>query len=309
MDILVVDPVGSIGSDAEGAFRPKGWHSTIAKDRGPAFATALDAVPDAIVVHGDGRAGETTHLCQRLKHNPLTAGIPIVLVEDAAPPAWLLAGMPADAFTHAPFDPSELIHHIESLAPQPTITGTGSLDDLTNCPRRRSILAEMDRRLLTRELFGAGLLTVREAEVYRQDFGRSALDQFVVLVSVVLRRHAASGTPVSIGYLDDGVFLVLGAPSTVHHLIAQTIRDFEALIPAYYEMDTLFGSQGGPQTTGPLTWVSLQGGVCLVEPGRYDNVLQVGFVLAETLTGGHDALRDATTKPAPSEPLAQLVAD
>lgn len=308
MDILVVDPNGAIAPGAEGAFKPKGWKSMVARDRGPAFAAALDAVPDAIVVHGDGRAGATTHLCQRLKHNPLTAGIPVVLVEDAAPPAWLLAGMPADAFTHAPFEPSELVHHIESLAPQPTTTGTGSLDDLTNCPRRRSILAEMDRRLLTRELFGAGLLTVREAEVYRQDFGRTALDQFVVLVSVVLRRHAASGTPVSIGYLDDGVFLVLGAPSTVHHLIAQTIRDFEALIPAYYEMDTLFGDQGH-QATGLLTWVSLQGGVCLIEPGRYDNVLQIGFVLAETLSGGHDALRDATTKPTVDIEPARLVAD
>ena len=308
MDILVVDPNGMVAPGAEAVFKPKGWKSTVAKDRGPAFAAALDAVPDAIVIHGDGRRGETTHLCQRLKHNPLTAGIPVVLVEDAAPPAWLLAGMPADAFTHAPFEPSELVHHIELLAPQPATTGTASLDDLTNCPRRRSILAEMDRRLLTRELFGAGLLSLREAEVYRQDFGRHALDQFVVLVSVVLRRHAASGTPVSIGYLDDGAFLILGAPSTVHHLVAQTIRDFEALAPAYYEMDTLFG-ETGHAASGPPTWVSLQGAVCLVEPGRYDNVLQVGFVLAETLASGQEALRQATTRPAATEDTPRPVAD
>ena len=91
MDILVVDPDEAIAPDAEGAFKPKGWRSTAAKDRGPAFAAAfaaaLDAVPDAIVIHSDGRAGETTHLCQRLKQNPLTAGIPVVLVEEAAPPA------------------------------------------------------------------------------------------------------------------------------------------------------------------------------------------------------------------------------
>ncbi len=304
MDILVVDPDGAIAPLAGPAFQARGWSSVVAADRRRAFASTLDRVPDAVVVHGDGRAGETTHLCQRFKQNPLTAGVPIVIVEEDTPPAWQLAGVPADAFTQTPFEPSELLHHLDVLVPHPG--ATGDLDDLTNCPRRRSILVEMRRRLLARELFAAGLLTLREADVYRQDVGRSGMDQFVVLVSVILRRHAASGTPVSIGYLDEGSFLVLGAPSTVHHLVAQSIRDFEALVPAFYEMDALFGEQD--QQTGPLTWVSLEGAVSLVEPGRFDNVLQIGAVLAETVACGQEAARPAPVAAPVPEPFA-LVAD
>jgi len=59
-------------------------------------------VPDAVLLHGDGRAGETTHLCQRFKQNRFISGIPVVLVEDSPPPAWVVAAMPADAFTFPP---------------------------------------------------------------------------------------------------------------------------------------------------------------------------------------------------------------
>ncbi len=215
MDILVIDPSGVIAPTAEPVFRGRGWRNTVVTDRTRAFEATLDRMPDAVVIYGDGRAGETTHLCQRFKQNPLTRGVPVVLVEDGAPPAWLLAGMPADAFTQAPFEPSELVHHLEVLVPP--IIQTGDLDDLTNTPRRRTILDDLNRRLVARELFAGGLLSLREADAYRQDFGRAGIDQFVVLVSVVLRRHAAHGTPVSIGYLADGTFLVLGAPSTVHN--------------------------------------------------------------------------------------------
>jgi hypothetical protein len=71
-------------------------------------------------------------------------------------------------------------------------------------------------------------------------------------------------------------------------------------------MDALFGEQD-PQA-GPLTWVSLEGGVSLVEPGRFDNVLQIGAVLAETVAAGQEAAHPpALAAPVPA-PYA-LVAD
>ena len=303
MEILVVDPAGTVAPVAETAFRERGWRTTVRTDRARAFSESHKAIPDAVVVLGDGRAGETTHFCQRFKQNPLTAGVPIVLVESGSPPAWLLAGMPADAFTQAPFDASELLHHLDMLLPP---VGTGGFDDLTNCARRQSLVEELDRRLLARELFAAGLLSLLEAESYRQDFGRVGMDQFAVLVSVILRRHAGQSTPISIGYLDEGTFVVLGAPSAVHHVVAQTIRDFEALVPAYYEMDTLFGEQDAQ--SGPMSWVNLEGAVCLIEPGRFDNALQVGHTLATTLESGHDAVRPTVAAPAEREQVA-MVAD
>jgi hypothetical protein len=40
----------------------------------------------------------------------------------------------------------------------------------------------------------------------------------------------------------------------------------------------------------------LHGCVCLVEPERFDNLLQIGVVLADTLTMGHEALVVSTAR-------------
>jgi hypothetical protein len=180
-----------------------------------------------------------------------------------------------------------MLHHVEALLP--VASGSGTLDDLTNFPRRRSAIDDVARRLLSREMFGVGVLSLREADAYRQDYGRTGLDQFVVLVSVLLRRHATGANPVSIGYLEEGTFLVIGSSATVHEIVAQTTRDFDALVPAYYEMDTLFGRDEDHEV-GPTTWIGLQGSVVLVEPERFENTMQIGFTLSDTMASGLEAV-------------------
>lgn len=304
MNILIVDSTSTVVPAAEAVFRAKGWRPTVVRDLGRALTEVLRDVPDAIVVHGDGPNGSAAHLCQQFKQNGLTSGVPLILVEDAPPPAWLLAGMPADAVVQAPWEPIELVHQMEMLAPNPG--GSGLLDDLTNFPRRRSILDEISRRMVARELFAVGLLALRETDAYRQDYGRMGLDQFVVLVSVLLRRHNTASSPISIGYLDEGSFVIVGAPSTVHQIVAQTVRDFDGLVPAYYEMDTLFGPAEDHEV-GPPTWIGLHGAVWLIEPEKFDNILQVGFLLADTLATSHDALVQAGSTPEPA--TGNLAAD
>jgi hypothetical protein len=304
MNILIVDPENAVAPKAEPLLRQRNWTTLTTPERGKALALAAQDTPDVILIHGDGTAGEAAHLCQRFKSNALTSGIPLILVEDTPPPAWLLAGMPADAVTQAPWDPEELLHLLETLLPVPS--GSGSLDDLTNFPRRRSILDDIARRMLAREMFGIGVLSLREADAYRQDYGRTGLDQFVVLVSVLLRRHAAGSNPVSIGYLEEGAFLVVGSSATVHEIVASTSRDFDSLVPAYYEMDALFGT-ADDHDMGPATWIGMHGCVCLVEPERFDNLLQVGVVLADTLTVGYEALAISSARA--EETVAGLAAD
>lgn len=290
MNILVVDPRSQIGPKIEPTFRARNWQCTITREMSRVLSVVSNEMPDAVIIHGDGTQGEAAHLCQRFKQNVLTAGMPLILVEDATPPAWLLAGMPADAVLQSPWDMAEMLHHVEALLP--VASGSGTLDDLTNFPRRRSAIDDVSRRLLSRDLFGVGVLSLREADAYRQDYGRTGLDQFVVLVSVLLRRHASGSNPVSIGYLEEGTFLVVGSSATVHEIVAQTTRDFDALVPAYYEMDTLFGRDEGHEV-GPTTWIGLQGAVALVEPDRFDNSMQIGFTLSDTMTTGLEAVHFA----------------
>jgi DNA-binding response OmpR family regulator len=302
MNVLIVDQVGTVHKVLAPALTERKRRVDHARHVYEINDLIMDHPPDLIVVHGDGPHGEAAHLCQRFKNNVLTSGIPIVLVEDAPPPAWMLAGLPADAILQAPWETDEFFHHVEVLLPSHTTTR--SLDDLTNFPRRASMIDEMQRRMLAREMFGVGVLNLREADAYRQDFGRSGLDQFVVLVSVLLRRHAAASTPISVGHLDNGDFLVIGPNSAVQDVIAQTTYEFDALVPAYYEMDTLFGADDSHHA-GPSTWIALQGALCLVEPDGFENIWQIGYKLSDTLATGSEAIQTFAVDGAPgtSSPL------
>ncbi|HQY30901.1 MAG TPA: hypothetical protein PK691_06430 [Thermomicrobiales bacterium] len=303
MQLLIIDATTSVENVLAPECKQRTWDFVRVSNASEVHAAITDSAPDVIVVHGDGAGGEAAHTCQRLKQNVLTAGIPIILFEDSAPPAWMLAGLPADAILQAPWDVEEFFHQAGILMPPQE--GTATLDDLTNFPRRTSVIDDMQRRVVGRELFGVGILNLREADAYRQDFGRSGLDQFVVLVSVLLRRHAAGSVPISVGHLDDGNFLVLGPSTTVQEVIAQTTYEFDSLVPAYYEMDTLFGADDA-HDVGPATWIALQGGVCVVEPGGYENIWQIGCNLADTIASGAEALH-MVSMDAISEDTASLM--
>ena len=298
MQLLIVDATPSIEAVLGPVCAERNWSIHRVATTSEINAAMVDVAPDVILVHGDGAGGEAAHICQRLKQNVLTAGIPILLFEDAPPPAWMLAGLPADAILQAPWDIEEFTHQADVLLPSQE--GTKTLDDLTNFPRREGIIDEMQRRIVSRELFGVGILNLREADAYRQDFGRSGLDQFVVLVSVLLRRHAAGSVPISVGHLDDGNFIVLGPSTTIQEVVAQTTYEFDSLVPAYYEMDTLFGADDA-HDVGPSTWIALQGAVCLVEPDGFENIWQIGCKLADTLTQGAEALQLASAEPVADE--------
>lgn len=291
MNVLVVDPSAVVGSALRAVLDERGWTMSEVRELAQVVGAFVGNAPDLIVVHADGRPGEAAHTCQWFKQNALAVCVPILLVGETPPSAWQLAGLPVDATLATRWDCDELLHRIELL--RFGQQGTGLLDDLTNLPRRRSMVDDLARRMAARELFGAGILTLRDAGASRQDGGRHGVDQLVVLVGVLLRRHATSSSPVSIGLLDDASFLVIGPISTVHDVIAQTTYDFGALAPAYYETDAFPGAEvdGG---VDPSPRVSLHGAVCLVEPDRYDNPLQVGARLADILADGLEAIESVT---------------
>src|SRR4051794_24441796 len=97
MNILVIDPKSLIGAKVPPVLRGRDWRCFTTQDAEREIADVTNDAPDAVIIHGDGTRGAAAHLCQRFKQNLFTAGMPLIVIEDATPPAWVLAGMPADA--------------------------------------------------------------------------------------------------------------------------------------------------------------------------------------------------------------------
>jgi DNA-binding response OmpR family regulator len=287
MHVYVIDPKYVMARISETACRGQGWRTTVIQDYASALSQIVVDVPDAIVVQGDGVTGAAAHLCQRIKSNAFTAGIPIVHIEEAVPTPWLVTGVPADAVLQMPWDPDELIGQIEMIVPMNA--GTDEFDDLTSFSRRRNMMGELTRLMMAQDTFTIGHLSLRQFDSYRQEYGRMGLDQLVVLAGSLLKRHDSGPEPVRFGYLDEGSFVVVGSNERVEETVSNTVRDFELLIPSFYDNSGMFGEETG-QADGPTTWVGIHGGLFLAEPGKFDNLLQIGYALTDLLDRGEDPL-------------------
>jgi DNA-binding response OmpR family regulator len=287
MHVYVIDPKYVMARISETACRGQGWRTTVIQDYASALSQLVVDVPDAIVVQGDGVTGAAAHLCQRIKSNAFTAGIPIVHIEEAVPTPWLVTGVPADAVLQMPWDPDELIQQIEMIVPMNA--GTDEFDDLTSFSRRRKMMSELTRLMMAQENFAIGHLTLRQLDSYRQEYGRMGLDQLVLLAGSLLRRYDSGSDPINFSYLDEGCFVVVGSVEQIEESISNTVRDFERLIPSFYDDAGMFGEETA-QVDGPSTWVGVHGGLFSAESGKYDNLLQIGYALADLLDRGADAL-------------------
>jgi hypothetical protein len=288
MHVYIIDPKYVMARISETACRGQGWRTTVIQDYASALSQIVLDVPDAIVVQGDGVTGAAAHLCQRIKNNAFTAGIPIVHIEEALPAPWLVTGVPADAVLQMPWDPDELIQQIEMIVPM--TAGTDGVDDLTGFPRRRAAMGDFNRFLMEQKQFAVGHVTLRQFDSYRQEYGRMGMDQLVVLAAALLRRHEAGPNPIKFGYFDEGGFVVVGSAPAVEEVISIMVRDFEVLIPSFYDNSGMFGEET-VIADGPSTWVGVQGGQISVEPGKFDNLLQIGYALTDLLDRGADALQ------------------
>ncbi|MFL5760729.1 MAG: hypothetical protein ACJ789_13460 [Thermomicrobiales bacterium] len=292
MHIFIIDPKYVMARISESVFRGHGWRSTVIQDYAAAIGQIMRDVPNAIVIQGDGVSGGAAHLCQRLKGNALTAGIPIVHIEEAIPTPWMVTGVPADAVLQMPWDPDELIQQIDMIVPMNS--KDDELDDLTNLPRRRAVMGDLAKRIRAKESFTIAHLSFRLLDAYRQDYGRMGADQFAVIVSLLLRRHDAGSAPASFAYLDDGSFIVIGDESQVTGIVSNAARDFEVLVPTFYDTSAMFGAETD-QADGPLTWVGLHAAVLQVGAGAYDNFLQIGYALSDLIEEGERAMFQRAT--------------
>jgi hypothetical protein len=287
MHVYVIDPKYVMARISETACRGQGWRTTVIQDYASSLSQIVVDVPDAIVVQGDGITGAAAHLCQRIKSNAFTAGIPIVHIEEAVPTPWLVTGVPADAVLQMPWDPDELIQQIEMIVPMNA--GTDEFDDLTSFSRRRKAMSEITRLMMEQENFAIGLLSLRQLDSYRQEYGRMGLDQLVVLAGSLLRRSDIGSDSTTFGYLDEGCFVVVGTSGPVEETISNAVRDFELLIPSFYDTSGMFGDETA-QADGPTTWAGIHGALFSAEPGKFDNLLQIGYALVDLLDRGADML-------------------
>jgi CheY-like chemotaxis protein len=115
--VLVVDDDPVIQKLLQVNFEMEGYSVITASDGEEGLARAQSERPDAIVLDVMMPKMDGLEVARRLKGDPDTQGIPIVLLSAKAQQTDIQAGSAtgADEYLTKPFDPLELLQRVESL--------------------------------------------------------------------------------------------------------------------------------------------------------------------------------------------------
>src|SRR6185436_9897516 len=115
--VLVVDDDPDMAALLAATVQAEGMHAEVVSDGRAAIASVIDAPPDLVLLDVVLPGASGFEICRRLKTDPLTALIPVVLVTALEDRNSRLQGIEAgaDDFLSKPVRPEELVARMKTL--------------------------------------------------------------------------------------------------------------------------------------------------------------------------------------------------
>ena len=182
---------------------------------------------------------EDPQFLRKIKNDNIYGHLPVLaLVEQGRLDAgidWF--DFPVDDYVVKPYASSELLSRV-NLALVRTQRDLGA-NPLTGLPGNLSIMREADKRIAQGQAFAMAYLDVDHFKAFNDAYGFSRGDEVLRMTARVLVNSimASLEKDCAVGHIggDDFVFL---APSHAVKGICETIiRDFDAIVPAFYDQD------------------------------------------------------------------------
>lgn len=237
-------------------------------------------------------------VCQRLRQDPGTCLIPIIMVTSLTAIKDRLTGfkLGADEYISKPFEPIELLARVERLIER-TRQNIAS-NPLTGLPGGLALEEEVKRRLSAEETFSVGLVDANGFAAFNEDMGFERGDGVLRLLGTIIRSAV-----VELGNRNDAVahfggddFGLLSTPARAEVVGARILENAEALLPMQYdeasrEKGHRVGKDGKPQ---PFLSISI--GFVDVAPKSHKHPAQVMDAARKALAeakkrGGHQIVR------------------
>jgi diguanylate cyclase (GGDEF)-like protein len=254
------------------------YHVITANNGEDALVRARADRPDIILldvllpkVHG-------FEVCQRLRQDPATCLIPIIMVTSLTAIKDRLTGIKlgADEYVSKPFEPVELLARVERLI----VRSRQSLaaNPLTGLPGTVVLEQEIRRRLEDGESFSVALTDLNGFGTYNDLYGFERGDGVLRVLGAIVRSAL-----VELGnrndaamHLDADDFAYVSTPARAEVVAARILENVESLMPMQYdEASREKGYMESKDGSGRVPFLSLGMGVVNVSPGLYQHFAQV----------------------------------
>jgi len=279
--LLLVEDDPELGEFMRFLFEQEKYEVVTATDGEAALEKAHAARPDIIVldvllpkVHG-------YEVCDRLRQDPTTCLIPIIMVTSLTAIKDRVTGIKlgADEYVSKPFEPVELLARVERLVQR--ARQNLAANPLTGLAGSAAFEAEMKARLTAGDAFTVALADINALASYNNTYGFEKGDGVIRLVGTILRSAVSELGNRSdlVAHLGADEFAFVSTPSRSEVIGVKVLENMESLIPLHYDEAVRrkgsYPAKDGAGGAADRPLLSLALGLVDVVPNLYQHHAQI----------------------------------
>jgi diguanylate cyclase (GGDEF)-like protein len=237
--VLVVDDDVDIARFIEINLRLEGFDVRVAHD-GEAAEQAIDGeTPDLVLLDVMMPKVDGVELCRRLRANPATANLPVIMLTAKSLSADKVVGLTAgaDDYIIKPFDTLELVARVRSTLRRNA--EMRAVSPLTGLPGNHAIEDQIAEWVASGRDVGVCYADLDHFKAFNDRYGFLRGDEVITLLATALRRAALEvGEPQPfIGHVGGDDFVAVTTPEQAEPLSRRVIDIFDAAAPRLYDPD------------------------------------------------------------------------
>jgi diguanylate cyclase (GGDEF)-like protein len=235
--ILVVDDDQDIASFVEFNLKLEGYEVIRARDGQDALEVMENRRPDLAVVDWMMPRMDGVELTRRLRAEPLTSALPVIMLTAKSMTVDKVVGLTAgvDDYLVKPFDTAELIARVSSTLRRNK--EFREVSPLTGLPGNARVRREVSDRMKAGGEYSVGYIDIDRFKSVNDVYGFDRGDEFITALARSLHRAVAElkQPPIFLGHIGGDDFVFICAPEQVLPLTQRTVTDFEQTADQLYE--------------------------------------------------------------------------
>jgi diguanylate cyclase (GGDEF)-like protein len=237
--ILVVDDDQDIASFVEFNLKVHGYEVIRARDGQDALEVMENRRPDLAVVDWMMPRMDGVELTRRLRAEPLTSALPVIMLTAKSMTVDKVVGLTAgvDDYLVKPFDTAELIARVTSTLRRNK--EFREVSPLTGLPGNARVRREIADRMKAGGEYSVGYIDIDRFKSVNDVYGFDRGDDFIGALARSLHRAVAllKDPPIFLGHIGGDDFVFICAPEQVLPLTKRTVTDFEQAADELYETE------------------------------------------------------------------------
>jgi diguanylate cyclase (GGDEF)-like protein len=235
--ILVDDDDQDLAGFVEYNLKVHGYDVIRAKDGEDALEIMQDNRPDLAVVDWMMPRMDGVELTRRLRAEPLTSALPVIMLTAKSMTVDKVVGLTAgvDDYLVKPFDTAELIARVSSTLRRNK--EFREVSPLTGLPGNSRVRREIHDRMRAGGEYSVGYIDIDRFKSVNDVYGFDRGDEFITALARSLHKAVTSIGPPSIflGHIGGDDFVFICAPDQVLPLTKRTVTDFEQAADRLYD--------------------------------------------------------------------------